>query len=191
MKKNFDTLVQNKENLNEYLNKLKEENNDYNNEIIRLKNRIKELETDYMKIQNEKNDILGKYEQLKLENNIFQKDTVSYQDLYEEMENRKNIEINSLQNEIIVIKTDLKNLREKNKINEEKISNLKFENSTLKNENSTFKSDCDHLIKIIEDSNLTVQNVTQKENNMNNIIKNYKNTINNISLEKEKYRIYL
>jgi chromosome segregation ATPase len=189
MKKNYDTLFQNKENLNEYLNKLKEENNDYNNEIIRLKNRIKELETDYMKIQNEKNDILGKYEQLKLENNIFQKDTVSYQDLYEEMENRKNIEINSLQNEIIVIKTDLKNLREKNKINEEKISNLKFENSTLKNENSTFKSDCDHLIKIIEDSNLTVQNVTQKENNMNNIIKNYKNTINNISLEKEKYEI--
>ena len=104
---------------------------------------------------------------MKIEYNIYKKDIVSYQELYNEMEQRKNNEIYSLQNELTIIKTDLNNLKDKNKINEEKLSNLKFENSQLKNENKTYKSDCDHLIKIInlnnyKKNNLDIFNNTNK-----------------------------
>ena len=105
------------------------------------------------------------------------------------MEKRKNNEIDSLKNEINSLRIDLKNLKQKNQINEDKLSNLKFENAQLKTENSTYKSDCDYLTKIVEDSNLAVQNASNKENNINNIIKSYKRKINDITLEKEKSEI--
>ena len=66
---------------------------------------------------------------MKIEYNINKKEIVTYQELYNEIEKKKNNEIYSLQNELTIIKTDLNNLKDKNKINEEKISNLKFENS--------------------------------------------------------------
>ena len=55
------------------------------------------------------------------------KDTVNYLDLYNEMEKRKNNnEIDSFKNEINLLRIDLKNLKQKKQINEDKLSNLKF-----------------------------------------------------------------
>ena len=185
----YETFIKDKGNSNDYIEKLKEENEYLNKELIQLKNTIETYENDFYKIEKDKNEAESKLENMKIEYNIYKKEIVSYQELYNEMEQRKNNEIYSLQNELTIIKTDLNNLKDKNKINEEKLSNLKFENSQLKNENKTYKSDCDHLIKIIEDSNITVQNATMKENNMNNIIKNFKKQIDDINLEKEKFSI--
>ena len=189
MKEKYETVMKDKNNYEDLINNLSNENQNLHNELTRLQNIINENENNLMNIDREKNEHENKVNQLQIENNIIKKDTVNYLDLYNEMEKRKNNEIDSLKNEINSLRIDLKNLKQKNQLNEEKLSNLKFENAQLKTENSTYKSDCDYLTKIIEDSNLAVQNATNKENNINNIIKNYKKKINDITLEKEKSEI--
>ena len=189
MKEKYETVMKDKNNYEDLINNLSNENQNLHNELTRLQNIINENENNLMNIDREKNEHENKANELQIENNIIKKDTVNYLDLYNEMEKRKNNEIDSLKNEINSLRIDLKNLKQKNQINEDKLSNLKFENAQLKTENSTYKSDCDYLTKIIEDSNLAVQNATNKENNINNIIKNYKRKINDITLEKEKSEI--
>ena len=189
MKEKYEIVMKDKNNYEDLINNLSNENQNLHNELTRLQNIIYENENNLMNIDREKNEHENKVNQLQIENNIMKKDTVNYLDLYNEMEKRKNNEIDSLKNEINSLRIDLKNLKQKNQLNEEKLSNLKFENAQLKTENSTYKSDCDYLTKIIEDSNLAVQNATNKENNINNIIKNYKKKINDITLEKEKSEI--
>ena len=189
MKEKYETVMKDKNNYEDLINNLSNENQNLHNELTRLQNIINDNENNLINIDREKNEHENKANELQIENNIIKKDTVNYLDLYNEMEKRKNNEIDSLKNEINSLRIDLKNLKQKNQINEDKLSNLKFENAQLKTENSTYKSDCDYLTKIIEDSNLAVQNATNKENNINNIIKNYKRKINDITLEKEKSEI--
>jgi chromosome segregation ATPase len=188
MKEKYDNFINEKENYDNIINNLTNENEFLNNENVKLKNLINEKVNKINDIENEKNEGENKINELQIENNTMKKN-LNYIDLYNEMEQRKNNEIEGLQNEINSLKIDMKNLRQKNKINEEKISNLKYENTQLKSENSTYKSDCDHLTKIIEDSNIAVQNASNKENNIDNIIKRYKKRINDIILEKEKSEI--
>ena len=188
MKEQYDNFINEKENYDNIINNLTNENEFLNNENVKLKNLINEKVNKINDIENEKNEGENKINELQIENNTMKKN-LNYIDLYNEMEQRKNNEIEGLQNEINSLKIDMKNLRQKNKINEEKISNLKYENTQLKSENSTYKSDCDHLTKIIEDSNIAVQNASNKENNIDNIIKRYKKRINDIILEKEKSEI--
>ena len=189
MKEKYETVMKDKNNYEDLINNLSNENQNLHNELTRLQNIINDNENNLINIDREKNEHENKANELQIENNIIKKDTVNYLDLYNEMEKRKNNEIDSLKNEINSLRIDLKNLKQKNQINEDKLSNLKFENAQLKTENSTYKSDCDYLTKIIEDSNLAVENATNKENNINNIIKNYKRKINDITLEKEKSEI--
>ena len=188
MKEKYDNFINEKENYDNIINNLTNENEFLNNENVKLKNLINEKVNKINDIENEKNEGENKINELQIENNT-KKKNLNYIDLYNEMEQRKNNEIEGLQNEINSLKIDMKNSRQKNKINEEKISNLKYENTQLKSENSTYKSDCDHLTKIIEDSNIAVQNASNKENNIDNIIKRYKKRINDIILEKEKSEI--
>ena len=189
MKEKYETVMKDKNNYEDLINNLSNENQNLHNELTRLQNIINDNENNLINIDREKNEHENKANELQIENNIIKKDTVNYLDLYNEMEKRKNNEIDSLKNEINSLRIDLKNLKQKNQINEDKLSNLKFENAQLKTENSTYKSDCDYLTKIVEDSNLAVQNASNKENNINNIIKNYKRKINDITLEKEKSEI--
>ena len=56
----------------------------------------------------------------------------------------------------------------------------------MKQENEGLKFDRDHLTKILEDSNMAVQNVAEKEKYCDNIIKTYKKKNDEINLEKEK-----
>ena len=189
MKEKYEIFMKDKQNYEDLINNLSNENQNLHNELTRLKNIINENDNNLINIDKEKNENENKVNQLQIENNIIKKDTVNYLDLYNEMEKRKNNEIDSLKNEINSLRIDLKNLKQKNQINEDKLSNLKFENAQLKTENSTYKSDCDYLTKIVEDSNLAVQNASNKENNINNIIKSYKRKINDITLEKEKSEI--
>ena len=78
------------------------------------------------------------------------------------------------------------NYKIKNKNLEEEIFSYKFENSKLKQENEGLKFDRDHLTKILEDSNIAVQNASEKEKYFDNMIKTYKKKNNEINLEKEK-----
>ena len=56
----------------------------------------------------------------------------------------------------------------------------------LQTEKDLIKNDNDHLTKIIENSNLTVQTAEEKSKQMDNIVKGYQKQINESNLEKEK-----
>ena len=86
-----------------------------------------------------------------------------YKESYEALQKRKENEVENLINELKDIMLSNDNYKIQNKNLEEENSNFKFENSKLKQENEGLKFDRDHLTKILEDSNMAVQNVAEKE----------------------------
>ena len=198
MKENYNILL-NKEKKefkekvdyeNEITN-LKIENDNLKTQIINLKKKFKnefeemsKLETDI----NLKKQIIDRYN---IDNKNLKGEIEEYKDAYNTLEIRKNNEINNLLNEIKDIKIKINNFKNDNKLLEEQNSKYKNENEQLKLDINELKSDRDHLTKIIEDLNLTMQNVSEKEKYMDNIIKSYKKKTDDINLEKDKLYLKL
>ena len=196
MKENYNNLlIKEKNELKEKvdyeneINKLKIENDNMKMQMVNLKNKFKnefeemsKLETDI----NLKNQIIDRYN---IDNKSLKGEIEEYKDAYNTLEARKNSEINNLLNELKDIRLKINDYKNNNTLLEEQNSKYKNENVQLNQDIKELKSDRDHLTKIIEDLNLTVENIKEKEKYMDTMIKSYKKKSDDINLEKDKLYI--
>ena len=82
----------------------------------------------------------------------------------------------------------LKSLKNENQI---QIQDLLFETASLKQELDIVKVDRDKLTKIVEDSEMAIKTIEEKEKTFETTIKSYQQQIKDIQLEKEKINVKL
>ena len=186
MKEKYENISRERDTLIDTIQKTKNDNDYLNNEVMKLQNQLKENSISLTKIEKEKNTFKSQLDKLQIETKIFKNEGLNFQDLCNEIEARKNKEIETLQTTLVSKQNEIDSLKQKQKINEEKISNYKFDLSQLKQENEAIKYDRDHLTKIIEDSSLAVQSADEKEKHFDKIVKNYQQKHEAIVLENEK-----
>ena len=190
--KNINNII-NKENINfkekvdyeEMISKLKKEIDSLKNQLYNLQNRLKKEMEENNKIESDYNLKQIEIDKLLIDNKAFKGQLNEYKEAYDNLEKRKENEVQNLIEEIKEIRLSNETYKKNNKSLEEENSMFKFTNSKLKQENEGLKFDRDHLTKIIEDSNITVQNATEKEKYFDSIIKDYKKKNDDINLEKE------
>lgn len=109
-----------------------------------------------------------------------------YQEQYEDLETRKNQEIESSLRETHEARDREVIAKSKNTIFEDENQILKFDLNRFKNENSLLRFDLDHLSKLIEESNCTVKNAIEKEKGLDALARVHKKKVEDALLEKEK-----
>ena len=184
----------NKENVNfkekvdyeEMITKLKKEIDNLKNQIYNLQNRLNQEIGENNKIETDYNSKQIEIDKLLIDSKAYKEQLNEYKEAYDSLVKRKDNEVENLIGELKDIMLSNENYKTINKNLEDENSNYKFENSKLKQENEGLKFDRDHLTKIIEDSNMSVQNAVEKEKYFDNMIKTYKKKNDDINLEKEK-----
>ena len=196
MKENYNNLLIKEKNefkekvdYENEINKLKIENDNMKMQLVNLKNKFKKEFEEMSKLEtdiNLKKQIIDRYN---IDNKSLKGEIEEYKDAYNTLEARKNSEINNLLDELKDIRSKINDYKNNNTLLEEQNSKYKIENAQLNIDIKELKSDRDHLTKIIEDLNLTAQNITEKEKYMDSMIKSYKKKSDDLNLEKDKLYI--
>ena len=159
-------------------------------ESINIKNlaekKLKENYTLLLESEKKYSSVANKVDRLEHENALLNSQLEHFQLIYEEMENRKNAEVKCLEGNLTNLKMKYENIKKENDESKNKISDLNLKIKQLQTEKDLMKNDNDHLTKIIENSNLTVQTAEEKSKQMDSIVKGYQKQINESNLEKEK-----
>ena len=177
----------------------KEQNNDLIISKIKkdkenLGNRLKNLEANLTEKRSQLEQMIQinemaqvKLDSLEADNNSIKKQNKEFQEIYQEMEQRKNNEISALNNRIKDLENKYENLKSKNKTTEETNSKLNIENSKLKSENNSLKFDRDFLTNQIKDKEQKASIEKEEKEKLNELIDNYKRKTKEIELEKIKF----
>ena len=168
------------------ITQLRKEIDSLKNQLYTLQNRLKQEMEETNKIEANNNMKQIEIDKLLIDNKNYKQQLNEYKEAYDSLEIRKGKEVENIISELKEIRYINENYKTKNKNLEDENSYFKFENAKLKQENEGLKFDRDHLTKIIEDSNMAVQNATEKEKYIDNMIKNYKKRNEETNLEKEK-----
>ena len=164
----------------------KEQNNDLIISKIKkdkenLGNRLKNLEANLTEKRSQLEQMIQinemaqvKLDSLEADNNSIKKQNKEFQEIYQEMEQRKNNEISALNNRIKDLENKYENLKSKNKTTEETNSKLNIENSKLKSENNSLKFDRDFLTNQIKDKEQKASIEKEEKEKLNELIDNYK-----------------
>ncbi len=159
-------------------------------ELLKMKKyveeKIKENNNQIMINETKIIEINSENESLKIKNSNLKERLVYYKDQYDDLEIRKNQEIESSYKELQELKDSEINNKTKFSLMEEDNQNLRFDLNRLKNENSVLRFDLDHLSKVIEESNNAVKNALEKERGLDMMIKNHKKKVDEANLEKDK-----
>ena len=159
-------------------------------ESINIKNlaekKLKENYTLLLESEKKYSSVSNKVDRLEHENALLNSQLEHFKLIYEEMENRKNAEVKCLEGNLTNLKMKYENLKKENDESKNKISDLNLKIKQLQTEKDLIKNDNDHLTKIIENSNLTVQTAEEKSKQIDSIVKGYQEQINESNLEKEK-----
>ena len=168
------------------ITQLRKEIDSLKNQLYTLQNRLKQEMEETNKIESNNNMKQIEIDKILIDNKNYKQQLNEYKEAYDSLETRKGKEVENIISELKEIRFINENYKTKNKNLEDENSYFKFENAKLKQENEGLKFDRDHLTKIIEDSNMAVQNATEKEKYIDNMIKNYKKRNEETNLEKEK-----
>lgn len=148
--------------------------------------KIKKYNSDIGKLENEVEDLKIQLEQNVSDESILKRELKFYKENYDELESRKNNEIESLIRDMSESKLTINDLNERILILEQDNSALKFENSRLRQELMNSKDDVLQLTKVLEDSNKIVRAVKEKEKLLDQSLRNNKRKIEEANTEKEK-----
>lgn len=191
LKLQYDTLKQQHSTLSSRMTAIKTEI-DQSRSIKTLYEKKMNMNMDKMiKIEKEKAASIANASRLEHENNLLNQQLQNFKVIYEELEKRKNNEIDNLTESITKLRQDnemLKNLKNENQI---QIQDLLFETTSLKQELDMVKVDRDKLTKIIEDAEMAVKTIEEKEKTFETTVRSYQQQIKDIKLEKEKINVKL
>jgi len=159
-------------------------------ELLKMKNFVEEKmkENNNQIIINESKLTLlqSECEAFKIKNSNLKERLQYYQEQYEDLETRKNMEIEASMREAHEARERETSLKSKLSLTEDENHSAKFDLNRFKNENSVLRFDLDHLSKVIEESNLTVKSAIEKERSLNSIAKSHKKKVDDAQLDKEK-----
>ena len=180
-----------------------EMNQDQDNDLLiskikedkaKLSNRLKNLEANLTEKDGQLEQMIQihemaqvKLDALEADNNSIKQQNKEFQNIYQEMEQRKNNEINALNNRIKDLENKYENLKSKNKTIEELNGKLQLENSKLKSGNDSLKLDRDFLTKIIKEKEEKESIEKEGKEKLNDLIDNYQKKTKEIELEKKKF----
>lgn len=167
------------------INYYKEENDTLIQQLNHLQNQLQQKTLEIIKLEKEQTRDKVNADKLESENNVYKKENFSFKTIYDELEYTKNSQITSLTTENTELKGELSTLKQQIKLKEDKISDQTFQLNQLKQEHNIMKSDLDNLTQVIEDSNTSIQTASEKEQHVNDIIKNIKKKIDDTYIEKD------
>ena len=198
MKENYNNMI-NKEKIEykqkleyaEMIKNLQKENNALKNQNFILNNKYNQAFQEATKLSEDLTSKQGiidgleiKIKELKTEQNDKKEDYIA-------LETRKNNETENLINELNDIRVNIDKYQKLNMKLESQNLNYKSENAKLKQDIEVIKIERDNLAKIIDESNILVKNVSEKEKNIKNEIKQYEKKVDDLNLEKNKIEIKL
>jgi hypothetical protein len=147
----------------------------YNQELIRL-----ESELDKQK---------NICENIKSGEDLLKKEIQFYKQNYDELETRKNNEIESLIREITNIRSNYNDSKNRIILLEEDNSILKFDLSKTKQELSVNRENINQLNKMLKATDSIVEKTIEKEKNLDLAIKSHKAKLDNALIDKEKCQL--
>lgn len=175
-------LTPTKQELSKYkeaVRELKRTRNELENEILKRNEEQLENEQHYMLIEQQKT-------QLEAENRSLQSHLKYFRNLYEEMEDRKNNELESILRENHQLQKHNKELRSKIESVEKKVSNINYELISVKQEVVGLTTEREHLSKILSDKEELIYELRQKEETVEQSTGSLKNKLRQMELRCEK-----
>jgi len=123
-------------------------------------------------------------------NNIFLENQLSqYKSIYLDYKSHSEKEINILRSDLEEIQKEKEYLQKMNLSTKSELNKILFKMKLLSQENETLKSDNDHLIKILEETNQIVKTSEAKSLSIDNTINEYKKQISELILEINKLQL--
>lgn len=185
-KDKYENLYNSHENLNQDYQKIFSQNEELLNMKNYVEKKIKENSNKMLINDKRTTDALQSLEKFEIQNKFLTTELDHFKEMYEELEKRKNSELNITMCELDDIRHINEELKLKISLIEEINSDLKFDNNKLKSELQVMKYDCDHMTKILEESNFAVKSAEEKEKHIDSVIKSYKKKVEEAQMEKEK-----
>ena len=126
-----------------------------------------------------------------LQRNIdfLEKQLSQYKSIYLDYKSRSEKEINIIRSDLEEIQKEKEELQKMNLSTKSDLNKTIFKLKLLSQENETLKSDNDHLIKILEESNQIVKTSEAKSLSIDNTINEYKKQISELILENDKLKL--
>lgn len=185
-KDKYENLNNSHENLNQDYQKIFLQNEELLNMKNYVEKKIKENSNKMLINDKRTTDALQSLDKFEIQNKFLTTELDHFKEMYEELEKRKNGELNITMCELDDIRHINEELKLKISLIEEINSDLKFDNNKLKSELQVMKYDCDHMTKILEESNFAVKSAEEKEKHIDSVIKSYKKKVEEAQMEKEK-----
>lgn len=151
-----------------------------------IEEKIKENNNKLLLNEKQLNEVKNNFNKMEIENKYLKQELNHFKEAYNDIETRKNIEIEIYINDISNLKSKQANLNDSIYLLETENADLKFEINKYKSDFQALKFDADHLTKIIESSNLAVKTAQEKEKNIEIFVKAHKKKVDETNLEKEK-----
>lgn len=126
---------------------------------------------------------------LQRNNDFLEKQLSQYKFTYLDYKSRSEKEINILMSDLEEIRKEKEELQKMNLLTKSDLNKIIFKLKLLSQENETLKSDNDHLIKILEESNQIVKISEAKSLSIDNTINEYKKQISELILENDKLKL--
>jgi chromosome segregation ATPase len=185
-KEKYENLYNTHENLTQDYQKIFAQNEELLNTKNYVEKKIKENSNKMLINDKRTTEALQSLDKFEIQNKFLTTELDHFKEMYEELEKRKNSELHITMCELDEIRHLNEEFKLKISLIEEINSDLKFENNKLKSELQVMKYDCDHMTKILEESNFAVKSAEEKEKHIDSVIKSYKKKIEEAQMEKEK-----
>jgi hypothetical protein len=186
LKDKYCKLLDDNDKLNDGYNKYKKEYEELFAAKKYVEDKIKENTNKMIMNDKKLGETIQSSEKWEIENRYLKQEVSNFKELYNDLEFRKNSEIDLLMRDIQSNKLKENELKNKVAYLEEENAEVRFENNKLKQENYISNLDCEHLGKLVEESNFAVKSAEEKEKHIDSIIKQHKKKAEEAILEKEK-----
>ena len=189
LKLDYNNLKSEQEESQIKINALETELINLNSKFSFSEQKLQETLQNLFSTEKKLSEITMQKESLQRKNDFLENQQSQYKDIYVDYKSRKEKEMNILIDDLEEIKKEKYELQKNNtKLNSE-LNKCIFKYKLLSQENETLKSDNDHLIKILEESNQIVKTSEAKTLSFDNTVNEYKKQINELNLEIEKLKL--
>lgn len=185
-KEKYETLMVSNSTLTQEHQKVRNANEELMKTKKYVEEKIKENNNKMLIAEKKANEASSLSSKLEIDNKYIKQELEHFKEMYDDLESRKNQELEAVMRDLNETKTSNSDHKAKISLLETENSDLKFENNKLRAENQIFKYDCDHMTKILEESNFAVKSASEKEKHIDTVIKSYKKKLDEASMEKEK-----
>lgn len=186
--KNADLQNENDRIVKEY-SIYKSDNEDFQAMREKMANKFSNYNQELIRLESELDKQKNICENIKSGEDLLKKEIQFYKQNYDELETRKNNEIESLIREITNVRSNYNDSKNRILLLEEDNSILKFDLSKLKQELSINRENVNQLNKMLKATDSIIEKTLEKEKNLDLGIKSHKAKLDNALIDKEKCQL--